>query len=298
MSILFLDAAVHLERADGGDQHDAVRRNAGFAAFDVHEFLGAEIGTEARLGDDVVGKFQRGRRCQHRVAAVRDIGERPAVDERRRAFEGLHQVRRQSLLEQHGHGAVRFEIAGADWLAVAGIADHDTAEPLLEIVEIARQAEYRHHFRSDGNVETVLARKSVGNAAERIDDRAQRAVVHVEHPAPGHAARIDAERVAPINMIVEQCGEQVVCRRNGMEIAGEVQVDVLHRHDLRITAAGGAAFDAERRAERRLADAQHCFFADVIERIGQAHGRRGLAFARRSRVDGGDQDQLAVGLAL
>ena len=101
--VFLLDAAVHLERADGGDQHRAVRRDAGLAALDVHELLGAEIGAEAGFGDHVIGEFERGRRRQHRIAAMRDIGERPAMDEGGRAFQRLHQVGRQRFLEQHGH---------------------------------------------------------------------------------------------------------------------------------------------------------------------------------------------------
>ena len=128
--------------------------------------------------------------------------------------------------------------------------------------------------------------------------RAQRAIVHVEHAAPGDAALVDAERVAPIDVVVEHRREQIVRRRDGVEIAGEMQIDVLHRHDLGVAAAGGAALHAERRAERRLAQAQHRLLADVVERVGQADRRRGLALAGRRRRDRGDQDQLAVRLIL
>ena len=121
LEVLFLDAAMHLQRADGGDQHRAVRRDAGLAALDVEELLAAEVGAEAGFGHDVVGELERGRRRQHRIAAMRDVGERAAVDEGGRAFQRLHQVRRQRLLQQHGHGAVRLEVARAHRLAVAGI---------------------------------------------------------------------------------------------------------------------------------------------------------------------------------
>ena len=77
---------------------------------------------------------------------------------------------------------------------------------------------------------------------------AQRAVVHVEHAAPGDAARVDVERVAPIDVVVDHRRQQIVRRRDRVEIAGEVKVDVLHRHDLGITAARRAAFHAEDRA--------------------------------------------------
>ena len=52
-----------------------------------------------------------------------------------------------------------------------------------------------------------------GLAAEADDHVAQRAVVHVEHAAPGNVARVDAERVAVVEVVVEQRGEQVVGAR-------------------------------------------------------------------------------------
>ena len=56
LEVFLLDAAVHLERADGRDQHGAVGREPGLAALDVEEFLAAEIGAEAGLGHHVVGR--------------------------------------------------------------------------------------------------------------------------------------------------------------------------------------------------------------------------------------------------
>ena len=44
--------------------------------------------------------------------------------------------------------------------------------------------------------------------------------------------------------------EQVVRRGDGVEVAGEVQVDLVHRHDLGVAAARRAALHAEHRAQR------------------------------------------------
>ena len=63
--------------------------------------------------------------------------------------------------------------------------------------------------------------------------------------------------VAVVDVVVDQRGQQVVGERDRGEVAGEVQVDVLHRHDLRVAAAGRAALHAEHRAQRRLAQADH-----------------------------------------
>ena len=82
-----------------------------------------------------------------------------------------------------------------------------------------------------------------------------------------------------------------------MEIAGEVKVHILHRNDLRISAAGGAALHAETGAKRGFADADRCLFADAVEAVAEADGRCRLAFAGRRRIDRGHEDQLAVGAA-
>jgi hypothetical protein len=52
-----------------------------------------------------------------------------------------------------------------------------------------------------------------------------------------------------VDVVVDQRREQVVRGRDRGEVAGEVQVDVFHRHDLRVTATGGAALHAEDRPE-------------------------------------------------
>ena len=82
-----------------------------------------------------------------------------------------------------------------------------------------------------------------------------------------------------------------------MEVAVEVEVDLLHRPDLRLAAAGAAALDAEHRAHRRLAQAQHHLLADLAEPLRQRDAGRRLALAGLGRRDRGDDDELAVGLA-
>jgi hypothetical protein len=86
-----------------------------------------------------------------------------------------------------------------------------------------------------------------------------------------------------MNVVVDQGGQQVVRERNGGEVPGEVQVDVLHRHYLRVTAAGSTALLAEHRSESGLAQADDCAFADVVESVAETDRGRGLAFTGRRR---------------
>ena len=206
----FLTPPFIFMRAHGRDDDRRRRLQPGLAALDVEELLGAEIGAEAGFGHDIVGELQRRRGRDHRVAAMRDVGERAAMHEGRVVLQRLHQVRLHGVLEQHGHRAVGLEVAGIDRRLVAAVADDDVAEPLLQVLEVGGQAEDRHDFRGDGDVEAGLARKAVGDAAERADDLAQRAVVHVHDAAPDDAAGVDAELVAPVDVVVDQRRQQVV----------------------------------------------------------------------------------------
>ena len=95
-------------------------------------------------------------------------------------------------------------------------------------------------------------------------------------------------------MVFQQRREQVVRERDGLEIAGEVQIDVFHRHHLGVPTTGRPALHAEDRAERRLAQADDGALPDAVERVTQAHGGRRLALTGGRGVDAGDQHEAAV----
>ena len=110
--------------------------------------------------------------------------------------------------------------------------------------------------------------------------------------------RVDVELVAVHHVRVEERREQVVGGRDRVHVAGEVEVQILHRHDLRVAGAGGAALDAEDRAERGLADAEQRLLADRAHALRERDRGRRLALAGLGRRDRGDADDLAVGLVL
>ena len=209
-------------------------------------------------------------------------------------LQGLHEVRREGILEQHRHRAISLQVPRGDRLPRTGLSHDDVAETALEIPEIRGQTEDRHDLGGNGDVEAVTARKSVADAAERTDDVTQRPIVHVHHAPPGYAPGIQTEHVALMDVIVEQCGKQVVGSTDGMKIAGEVQIDILHRHHLRVTPAGRTALHPEARTETRLPQAHQRFLADAIQPVRESDRCGGLAFPGRGRCDGGDQHELSV----
>ena len=87
---------------------------------------------------------------------------------------------------------------------------------------------------------------------------------------------------------------EVVGRPDGMDVAGQVEVEVLHRDDLAVAAAGRPALDPEDRPERRLADVDRGLLADVVEALGEPDRGRRLALAERRRGDRGHDHVLAA----
>ena len=287
-------AGVRLERPHRGDDDGRVRREARGPALDVEEPLGAHVGAEPGLGDQVVAGVDADQVGHHRRVAVRDVAERPGVHEDRRVLQRLQQVRRHRVAHDHGHRAGTADVLGGHRLAVARVADDDPAEPLAHLLHRAGQREDRHHLRRRGDVEPGLAGDTVHPGAEPDDHVAQHPVVDVEHAPPGDVVLVDLAVVALEQVVVQHRREHVVRGGDGVEVAGEVQVERLHRHHLRVAAARRAALDAEGRAHRRLPDGHRGALADVAHGLAEADRGGGLALTERGRGDGRDHHVLGL----
>ena len=79
-----------------------------------------------------------------------------------------------------------------------------------------------------------------------------------------------------------------------MEVAGEVEVDVLHGDDLGVPTARGTALDAEDRPERGLSQGHGALDAATAQGVGEADRGGGLALARGRGVDGGHENELSL----
>ena len=88
--------------------------------------------------------------------------------------------------------------------------------------------------------------------------------------------------------------QKVVGCADGMEVAGEVEVDVLHGNNLCVAAACSAAFNAEYRSKGWLTESYHNVLAQLLHAVCQTYGGSGPFLRLPAWVDGGYQDQLAV----
>ena len=263
------------------------------ARHDVREFFQTEIGAETGLGDDYVGKLERHLVRQQRIVAVGDVPKRTGVHQGGLPFHGLHDVGKKRLLEQHGHRPGHPKVLGGDEAAVLSLANDDAPDPLTEILEVTRQGEDGHDLRCGRDDETRLAWHAVLVATEAGDDVPQGTIVDIQRPRPGDKARADIE--LPVeNSRIDHRRQQVVGGFDGVDVAGEVQVDLLHRDDLRQAAASAAALDPEQRPGRRLSQAERRIGADPTQALGQADGARGFAFAGAGWRDRSHDDEATI----
>ena len=160
------------------------------------------------------------------------------------------------------------------------------------------QTQNSHNLRSYGNIKAVLARYAVRFAAKADNYVAQLAVIHINNAFPHNAARVDIKRIALLNMVVKHGCQKHMGRCYGMEIAGKMQVNVLHRHNLRIAAACCAALNAHAGAERRFAQGNDNFLPDFGKPLCQAYRSGGFAFTGRGRGNGRNQNKFSVRLIL
>ena len=209
-------------------------------------------------------------------------------------LEGLYQVGLEGILEEGCHCAFCVQVMSCDGLAVIGVGDNGSAQACLEVGDITGQAEDRHDFGGNGDLEAVLSGDALHSAAEAVNDISELAVVHIDCALPGDLLDIDAEGVALLDVVVEHGCEQVVCRADGVEITCEVEVDILHGDDLSIAAACSAALDAEDRSQRGLAESDNCLLADGAETVCQTDTGRGLALTCGGGGDRGHEDQFSV----
>ena len=161
---------LHLERAHRRDDHRGVGVEAGLAALDVEELLGAEVDAEARLGDDDTRRARAPsgwRATELQPWAM--LANGPPWTKAGLLSSVCTRFGQQRLGEERRHRAVGLEVARGDRPAVAGLADDDRAEAALEVAEVAGEAEDRHHLGGDGDVEAGLARdsRSPGRRARR-----------------------------------------------------------------------------------------------------------------------------------
>ena len=85
-------------------------------------------------------------------------------------------------------------------------------------------------------------------------------------------------------MIVHQRAQEIVRRRNRVQIARKMQIDVRHGHHLRVAAARRAALYPKYRPQRRLPQGEAYLFSQLLQPVGKPDGNGRFPFNRTCTV--------------
>ena len=227
-----------------------------------------------------------------------DVCERSAVYDRRGVLQSLYQVRFQGILQKCSHSTLRIQVTCGYRLLLGNlsvcISDNDAGQTLFQVFDIVCQTQNCHDLRCNCDVVTILSGHSVGLSAKTIHYETKLTVIHIHTSSPGDLSRVDVQLISLIDMVVDHGCQQVVGCSYGMEVTGEMKVDILHGNYLRVSAACCSALNAEYRSKGRLTEGYTYFFAQFAQSVCQTYGGSGLSFTCRCGVDGGNQNQFSI----
>ena len=240
-----------------------------------------------------------------------DIGKRTGMDQNGLMLDRVAHGGVDGVAHPCGHGAGNFEVLAGDGVAALGVGNNDLADTLTQILQIAGDSEDRHQLGANGNAELGLHQVAVQTAADAHDDIAKTLCAEVQDPAHLHTLGVDIQTLQtlagqPLVVVValvlhtrvQSDHRQVVRVHDIVDIAGQTQGELGHRHQKRVAAAGSSALDVHRRTAGGLTQSAANVQTQLAETFDQTQRDGGLALAERGRGDCGDFNELAVGLIL
>ena len=292
--IFLFYSPVEFQGTNGGNEHCSIGIQTCLTALDMDEFFGTKICCKSSFGDHIGCQFQSHLRRPDTVASVGDVSKRAAMDHHRSMFRGLNQIRLQGILEDHAKGSDAIEFSCKNRFPGTVVTDHNPSKPLPKIFHILGQGHDRHHLGSRNDIETGGMGESIKFGTQSCFTISQLTVADIKGSAPGHTIRVEVQRVIEMHRIVHHGREQIVSSRNGVQISGEVHVDVFHWQHLRVTPSCCTSLDAEGWPHAGFPESQGVFNTKFPECLGQSDGGACFPFSSRSRSHGRDQNQFAV----
>ena len=193
------------------------------------------------------------------------------MDKRRSMLKRLDQVRLNSIFEERCHSALCVDIADGNRLAVIGVGNNHSTQALFKVFDARSKAKYGHDLGSDRDIKAVLSWHAISNAAKSVNNISELAIIHVNTAFPHHAAWINVETVALLDMVIQHGCAEVVCSANSVEVSGKVKVDVFHRNYLGISTTRSTTLDAKDGTQRRLSKGQHGRLSQAGQSICQTN---------------------------
>ena len=293
LDIFLSYATMHLQCLESYHEHSEVWLQTSLAALDVVELLCTEVGTESSLCNGIVAILQSGSSSHHGVTAMGDVGKRTAVNEGRSALCGLNQVWLQGIEEQSHDTSTYTHILDGEWFVILCDTEENIVDATTQVVNASCETHDSHDFRSRSDIESSLCLDAV-LIADTGDDAAETTVVYVHHAAPENLLQLESLCLVLETVVVQKGSNHVVSLGDGMKIASEMEIDLIHRQNLGVTATCSTTLHAEARTQRWFAKSHYGFLANLLHTQGETHRYGGLAITSLGRTDSGNEDEVMI----
>ena len=284
---------MHLQRLEGNNENGEVWLQTCLAAFDVIEFLCTEICTESCLCNGIVAILKSSSSSHDRIAAMSNVGKRTAMNKCRCSLCCLNQIWLQSIEKESNDTATYTHILYGKWLVILGDAQEDIIDTATKIFDACCETHDSHNLRSRSDIETCLCLDAI-LIADTGDDAAETTVVYVHHAAPENLLQLESLCLVLETVVVQEGSNHVVGLCNGMEIASEMEINLIHRQNLGVTATCSTTLHAEARTQRWFAKSHYSLLANLLHTQGETYGYGGLAITSLGRTDSGNEDEMMV----
>ncbi len=287
--------AVHHERSCRNDYHRAVRRKARLSADYVHELLRTQVCREPGLRHSIVPQLHGGPCRNYAVGSVGYISERESVNEHGLPFQGLYQVRVDSVLEEDHHRPYAVQLLRGDRATVVCVPYDYPLQPFPEVLSVGGKRKNCGYLRCGCDQESALMGHTSDRFASKAHDRVpELSAVHVDGFPQCYLCRVYAQLVAFGYVVLRHCRQQIVGTANRVYVSCEMKVYVPHRIDLRESSSCGTPLYTEYRTYGRLPEGSHHFLAYTAEPLNKTYRSDGLPFACRRCRYRRNEDQLPV----
>ena len=284
---------MHLQRLEGNNENGEVWLQTCLAAFDVIEFLCTEICTESCLCNSIVA-ILKSSSCSHDgIAAMSNVGKRTAMNKCWCSLCCLNQIWLQSIEKESNDTATYTHILYGKWFVIFGDAQEDVIYTATKIIDACCKTHDSHDFRSRSDIETSLCLDAV-LIADTGDDAAETTVVYVHHATPENLLQLETLCLVLETVVIQEGSNHVVGLCNGMEIASEMEINLIHRQNLGVTATCSTTLHAEARTQRWFAKSHYSLLANLLHTQGETYGYGGLAITSLGRTDSGNEDEMMV----
>ena len=284
---------MHLQRLEGNHENGEVWLQTCLAAFDVIELLSTEICTESCLCNGIVAILKSCSSSHDGIAAMSNVGKRTAMNKCWCSLCCLNQIWLQSIEKESYDTATYTHILYGKWLVILGDAQEDVIYTATKIIDACCKTHDSHDFRSRSDIEASLCLDAV-LISYTGDDAAETTVVYVHHAAPENLLQLESLCLVLETVVIQEGSNHVVGLCNGMEIASEMEINLIHRQNLGVTATCSTTLHAEARTQRWFAKSHYSLLANLLHTQGETHGYGGLAITSLGRTDSGNEDEMMV----